>query len=85
MSKETNVSNLQEQMNKVKQTLDQNPMIVFVTSIVGGISLAFGSFFWQPWYLLGSTIFVTCTTFSMWYARNAKNQYNELLKQLNVR
>ena len=69
-------------MNKVRQTLNQNPLIVFVTCILGGISLAAGSYLGQLWLLVGLVVFSVCTSFSMFSARNAKEQYNELLEQM---
>ena len=70
-------------MDKVKRTLDQQtPFIVFVTHVLGGISLGVGAYFGQPWLVVGMTIFGVCTSFSMISARNAKEQYNELLEQL---
>lgn len=83
LSKQLKVSHLQEQIDKVDQTLNQNPLIVFVTFIVGGISLAASSYFGQPWYWLGLTIFCTCTSLSMFTARNAKKQFRQLVEQLN--
>jgi hypothetical protein len=74
---------MQEQMNKVKRTLNQaTPFIVFLTQILGGISLAVGSYFGQPWLLVGLTIFCTCTGFTVFTARNVKEQYNKLLEQM---
>jgi hypothetical protein len=83
MPEETKAPDLQEQMNKVKQTLNQNPLIVYVTSVVGGISLALFGYFGLPWLWVGLTIFCTCTSVSMLSARNAKEQYKKLLEQLN--
>ncbi len=83
MPEETKAPQLQEQINRVKRTLNQNPFIVFVTCILGGISLAAASYFGQPWYLVGLTIFCVCTGFSMFSARNAKEQYKKLIEQLN--
>ena len=83
MSEQARTAHLQEQMNKVKRTINlQNPAIVFVAHVLGGISLAAGGYFGQPWLLVGLTIFCVCTSFSMFSARNAKEQYNELLEQL---
>ncbi len=89
MPEGSKVPHLQEQINRVNRTLNQNPLIVFVTCIVGGLSLAASSYFFAagyfgyPWFLVGLIIFCTCTSFSMYYARNAKEQYEKLVEQLN--
>jgi Ca2+/Na+ antiporter len=83
MSEEAKSPHLQEQMNRVKRSLNQNPFIVFVTCIIGGISLAVGGYFGQPWLIVGVVVFCTCTSFSMFSARNAKEQYRKLIEQLN--
>jgi hypothetical protein len=84
LPEETKVLLLQEQMNRVDQTLNQNPLIVFVTCIIGGISLAAGGYFGQPWLFAGLAIFCTCTSLSMFTARNAKEQFRKLVEQLNA-
>ena len=82
MSEQVGIAHLQEQMNKVKRTMNQLPYIVFVLMILGGISLAAGSHYGPPWSIVGISIGSFCTALSVFLVRYAKEQYNELFEQL---
>ena len=82
MSEQVGISHLEEQMNKVKRTMNQLPYALLVTIILGGISLAAGSYFGPPWLIVGISIGSFCTALSVFLVRYAKEQYNELFEQL---
>lgn len=81
MSEMARVAHLQEQMNKVKRTLNQIPYIVYVTMVLSGLCLAAGSYYGQPWFLGGLTIGGFCMSMGVWSTLMAKDQYNKLLEQ----
>jgi len=62
--------------------MNQLPYIVFVTSILGGIALAAGSHYGQPWLPAGTAIGSFCIVLSLISVRYTKEQYNDLLEQL---
>lgn len=82
MSEMARAAYLQEQMNKLKRTMNQLPLIVYVTTVVGGLCLAACSYFGFPWIMWGLILFGFCMTVSVSSARQAKKQYNELLEQM---
>jgi hypothetical protein len=83
VSEQARVAHLQEQMNKVKRTMNQLPFLVYVTMLISGICLAAGSYFGQPWFWL-FVVAGFCMAMGMLLTRIAKDQYNELVEQLKV-
>lgn len=84
MYKETISSYPKKQIEEVKRILKLNPFIVFITFIVGGFSLAAGSYYFgqQLWFLIGSSIFTFSMSICVYSVNNAKLQYNKLLEEL---
>ncbi len=89
MSEQTKAPSREEQIKQISQSLNQIPFIIFMTSLIGGLSLAFSSYFYAAGYfrfevtLIGLTVFVTCTSLSTFLARNVKEQYKKLIQKLN--
>jgi hypothetical protein len=84
LSEQARIAQLQEQMNKIKAALKrQSPFIVFLTHILGGMALGFGSYYGQPWMTVGLGIFCFCTTISTHSALIIKEEYNELQEQMD--
>jgi hypothetical protein len=82
MSEMTRAAYLQEQMNKLKRTMNRLPHIVYVTTLLGAFCLAAGSYFGFPWLIWSLLILSVCTSVGVSSARQAKKQYNELLEQM---
>jgi hypothetical protein len=83
VSEQARIAYLQEQMNEVKRTIDQNPFIVFVTMLLGGICFVAASHFYGLTGLtVGLVMFTVFMNLRVYSARKAKDQYNKLLEQL---
>jgi ABC-type multidrug transport system permease subunit len=73
---------LQEQMNNLKRTMNQLPLIVSVALSLSGGCLFAGAWFGLPWLMVSLVIWSLCTSFIVLSVRQAKRQYNYLLEQM---
>ena len=84
MPEELKVPRLQEQIDKVDQTLSRIPLIVFISFFIAGFALAVGAALENQLLLMVSlTVFITCMSFSMIQARNARDEYRKLVDHIN--
>ncbi|MCW4004123.1 MAG: hypothetical protein NWE95_09465 [Candidatus Bathyarchaeota archaeon] len=84
MPEETNVPRLQDQIDNVDQSLSRIPLIVFISFFIAGFALAIGAVLENQSLLIVSlAVFVTCMSFSMIQARNARDEYRKLIDRIN--
>ncbi len=80
---ESQVSNLQEQIDKVEQIVDRTALRMFVVGVVGGVFFGTLSTFGQVWAVVGFAILGGCIGFCSFSVRKSREEYRKLLEQLN--
>lgn len=83
MSDKNITQNLQGQINRVEQIVNQYPFIIFIMGVVGGMAVSILNFIGYPWSVLGLIIFGVCGGLSVFFWSQAKDEYKKLLDQLN--
>jgi hypothetical protein len=86
MPEETKIP-LIKQMEAVKKLVDKSPLIVYLTAVIGIISVGISAHFAQlpsePLWIAGLVIAMTCTSFGTLWVINAKREFKNLVEQLN--
>ncbi|MCW3999525.1 MAG: hypothetical protein NWE93_04750 [Candidatus Bathyarchaeota archaeon] len=90
MSEKTKLPQFKRQLDEISRSINRGPLIIFVTCLVGGLSLALSSYLFAAAYFsysilaVGVTVFGVCTSLSMFLARQEKEQFKKLVEQLEV-